>query len=80
MIDIGEVELLSVGTDEDRANKRIVQMLKRDGHYRAAKAIKTWTDESGLTYKISSKRIFKTASDDVNLEARISSFLIENYR
>ena len=48
MIDIGEVELLSVGTDEDRANKRIVQMLKRERHYRAAKAIKTWTDEDGL--------------------------------
>ena len=74
--DIGEVEEVHAA-GPNVTNATIVDMLKREGHYRAAKAIRTWTDECGLTYRISSKRIFKTAAGGISLEAKIASFLTE---
>ena len=40
--DIGEEEVTQDTIGDNRANERIVQMLKREGHYRSAKAIKAW--------------------------------------
>ena len=55
----GEGHVLGGGMN---VNASIVDMLKRERHYRAARAIRVWTDECCMTYKITSKRIFKTAA------------------
>jgi hypothetical protein len=58
------------------SNLDIVSMLKHERHYRSARAIEQWSDDCGVNYRISTRKLFKSASRGISLEALISDFLI----
>ena len=66
----------NVAIGASRSNVDIVRMLKHERHYRSARAIEQWSDDCGVNYRISTRKIFKSASRGISLEEVISNFLI----
>ena len=56
-------------------NVDLVEMLKAERHYHSARAIRQWSDDCGLLYRPSERKIFKSASRGVNLEILMNNFL-----